>query len=253
MEPDTVATEPPGRRPAVLESAAGGDLLVVDELLTEEERAIRDRVRAFCDVSVLPIINDYWERSRFPFQLVEGLAALQVVGGPVTGYGCPGISAVASGLVAAELARADGGARDFFAVQELAILTIDMLGGDDQKRRWLPSLARMKRIGAFAMTEPTHGSDASSLQSRARKDSSHYILDGCKRWVTNGTIADLLVVWARDDRGAVGGFVLEPPLDGFEATPWRLRTSTRLVSANERARSSRLSSGTLTPARRSSA
>jgi glutaryl-CoA dehydrogenase len=219
MEPDMVATEPAGRRPAVLESAAGGDLLLVDELLTEEERAIRDRVRGFCDAAVLPIINDYWERGQFPVQLVERLAALQVVGGPVTGNGCPGISPVASGLVATELARADGGIRDFFAVQELAILTIDMLGDDDQKRRWLPSLARMERIGAFAMTEPTHGSDASSLQTRARKNSSHYILDGGKRWITNGSIADLLVLWARDEDGAVGGFILEPPLDGLDATP----------------------------------
>jgi len=233
MEPDTVATEPAGRRPAVLESAAGGDLLLVDELLTEEERAIRDRVRAFCDVSVLPIINDYWERGQFPFQLVEGLAALQVVGGPATGYGCPGISPVASGLVAAELARADGGVRDFFAVQELAILTFDILGGDDQKRRWLPSLARLERIGAFAMTEPAHGSDASSLQTRARKDSKHYVLDGCKRWITNGSIADLLLVWARDDHGAVGGFILEPPVDGFEATPMEGKAACRTADHAE--------------------
>lgn len=170
----------------------------------------------------------------------------------MTGYGCPGISPVASGLVAAELARADGGIRDFFAVQELAILTIDMLGSVDQKRRWLPSLARMERIGAFAMTEPTHGSDASSLETRARRNSNHYILDGAKRWITNGSIADLLVLWARDEDGAVGGFILEPPLDGFEATPMDGKAAAgRPITPGSvsRASRSRSTTGSSAPAR----
>jgi glutaryl-CoA dehydrogenase len=203
------------------------DLLLLDELVTDDERTIRSRVRSFCDDSVLPIINEYWERAEFPFELVPGLADLRVAGGSVAGHGCPGISTVAQGLVAAEIARADGSIGDFLSVQNLAILTIDMLGSETQRQRWLPGLASMKRIGAFAMTEPRHGSDASSLETRARTDGGQYVLDGHKRWITNGSIANTLVVWARDDDDNVGGFVLEPPLNGFEAIPMTGKTACR--------------------------
>jgi glutaryl-CoA dehydrogenase len=207
--------------------AVAPDLFLLEELLSDEERAVRDRVRAFGEEQVLPVINDYWERAEFPRELVKGIADLGVVGGTVQGHGCPGLSSVATGLVAAELARADGSVRDFAFVQDLSILTIDMLGSDEQRERWLPDLARVDKIGAFALTEFERGSDASNLQTRARRDGDGYVLDGAKHWITNGTIADLLVLWARDEEGKIGGFVVEPPLEGFERQRITGKTSCR--------------------------
>jgi glutaryl-CoA dehydrogenase len=222
----------PGRQRAELPSAAT-DLLLLDELFTEDERLIRRRVRDFGDRSVAPIINEHWERAEFPSELVRGIADLRIAGGAVAGYGCPGMSTVAQGLVSAEMARADGSIRDFFSVQNLAISAIHVLGSEDQKQRWLPQLASMERIGAFAMTEPNHGSDASSLETRARLDGDHYVLDGHKRWITNGSIATRLVIWARDDDGNVGGFIVEPPVDGFVATPMKGKTAARAADHAE--------------------
>jgi glutaryl-CoA dehydrogenase len=215
------------------QTAGSADLLLLDELLTEEELRIRSRVREFCDRAVVPIINDYWERGEFPLHLVSEMAELRLAGGVVKGYGCPGISSVAQGLVAAEMARADGSMRDFFSVQDLAILTIDMLGSDEQRQHWIPPLATMERIGAFAMTEPRHGSDASSLETRATEDGKDYVLNGRKRWITNGTIAETLVVWARDEAGEVGGFVVEPPVSGWEAVRMTGKTACRAADHAE--------------------
>jgi glutaryl-CoA dehydrogenase len=209
------------------------DLLLLDELLTKEERQIRSRVRAVCDREILPVINEYWERGEFPHPLVPRIADLHVAGGAISGHGCPGISTVAQGLVAAEMARTDGSIRDFFSVQELAILAIDTLGSEEQKVWWLPALARMDRIGAFAMTEPAHGSDAATLETSARLHQGRYILNGQKRWITNGTIANLVVVWARDDDGKVGGFVVEPPVDGWNATAMTGKTGCRAADHAE--------------------
>jgi hypothetical protein len=129
------------------------------------------------------------------------------------------MSAVAAGLAAAELARADGSIRDFLSVHDLAMTTIAMLGSEEQKERWLPAMARMELIGAFALTEPRHGSDAAALETRARRRRDGYVLEGAKRWITNGTIADLVIVWARDGQGHVGGFVVERPVEGYDARP----------------------------------
>jgi glutaryl-CoA dehydrogenase len=211
----------------------GPDLLLLDELLSDEEREVRRRVRALGERQILPIINEYWERGEFPYRLVQPIGDLRVAGGTISGHGCPGISAVAQGLVAAEMARADGSIRDFFSVQELAMLAIDMLGSEEQKDRWLPGLARMERIGAFAMTEPRHGSDAATLETTARLDDRHYVLNGSKRWITNGSIADILVVWARDDDGKVGGFVVEPPIEGWQATRMMGKTGCRAADHAE--------------------
>lgn len=130
------------------------DLFLVDELLTPEERDIRDRVRRFVDAEVLPVINDYWERAEFPYPLVPGLGGLRIAGGALRGDGCPGMSPVAEGLVAAELARADGGLRVFCVGHGLAMMAVGLLGSAEQRSRWLPKLAAMETIGAFAMTEP---------------------------------------------------------------------------------------------------
>ena len=190
--------------------ASPADLYQLDELLTGEELAVRDRVRAWCDQEVIPVANDYWQRAQFPFELVPGYAALGVVGGQLRGHGCPGLSAVAEGLTAAELARGDGSISTFNVVHSgLAMAAIGMLGSEEQKARWLPTMARCEQLGAFALTEPEHGSDVVRLETRARRDGDAYVLDGAKRWIGNGSIADVVVVWARDDDGNVGGFVVE--------------------------------------------
>jgi glutaryl-CoA dehydrogenase len=203
------------------------DLFLVDSMFSANDREVRDRVRQFCDTEVLPIINEYWERAEFPVQLISRLAELRVAGGALDGDGCPGMSPIAEGLVAAELARADGGLRTFFVGHSLAMLSIGLLGSAEQRSRWLPKLAAMEALGAFGMTEPGHGSDASSLSTRARGDRDGYIVDGAKRWIGNGTFADVIVVWARDDVGEVGGFVVETPAPGLTADPMRGKTACR--------------------------
>jgi len=161
---------------------AATDFYRMDDLLTDAEREVRDRVRTFCDKEVTPIINDYWERADFPFELVPKLASLGIAGGSIQGYGCPGLSPVAVGLVGAELARGDGSVCTFFGVHSgLAMSSVAMLGSEEQKRRWLPAMARMEKIGAFGLTEPRHGSDAVALETRARRDGDENVLDGAKR------------------------------------------------------------------------
>jgi glutaryl-CoA dehydrogenase len=197
--------------------ALGTDYYRMDELLTAEERGIRDRVRAFCDREVIPVINDYWERAAFPFELIPKLAALNIAGGSIHGYGCPGMSTVASGLVALELARGDASICTFFGVHSgLAMSSIALLGSEEQKQRWLPPMARMEQIGAFGLTEPNHGSDAIALETRARRDGNGYVLDGAKRWIGNASFADVTIIWARDEDGNVGGFLVEKGRPGFE-------------------------------------
>src|SRR6266511_2500036 len=206
------------------------DFYRIDDLLTERELQVRDRVRSFCDKQVLPIINDYWERAEFPFELVPKLAELGVAGGTIEGYGCPGLSEVATGLVAQELARADGSVCTFFGVHSgLAMQSIALLGSEEQKQRWLPAMARLDKIGAFALTEPQHGSDAVALETRARRDGDQYVLDGAKRWIGNASFADLVIVWARDDDGKVGGFVVDKGTPGFQASVMRGKTAKRAV------------------------
>ncbi len=201
----------------ILGKSLGTDFYLTDELLTKEERAIRDKVRAFSDQEVIPIINDYWERAEFPFELIPKLAKLDIAGGSIKGYGCPGMSAVAAGLVATELARGDASVCTFFGVHSgLAMSSIAMLGSEEQKQRWLPPMARMEKTGAFALTEPKHGSDAVALETRAHRVGDEYILNGAKRWIGNASFADVVIVWARDDEGKVGGFLVEKGTPGFE-------------------------------------
>lgn len=200
-----------------LTQASGTDFYLMDELLSSEERSIRNKVRAFCDKEVIPIINDYWERAEFPFELIPRLAALNIAGGSIHGYGCPGMSAVATGLIALELARGDASMCTFFGVHSgLAMSSIAMLGSEEQKQRWLPPMARMEKIGAFGLTEPDHGSDAVALETRAHRVGNEYILNGSKRWIGNASFADVTIIWARDDDGNVGGFLVEKGTPGFE-------------------------------------
>ncbi len=208
----------------------GTDFYLMDELLTDEERRVRDAVRHFCDQEVIPIINDYWERAEFPFDLIPKLARLGLAGSDIHGYGCPGVSMVASGLMALELARGDASLCTFFGVHSgLAMHSISMLGSEEQKQHWLPAMARMEKIGAFALTEPEHGSDAVALETRAHRVGNEYVLDGAKRWIGNASFADVIVVWARDDEGNVGGFLVEKGTPGFEPTVMTGKVAKRAV------------------------
>ncbi|MCV2489912.1 acyl-CoA dehydrogenase family protein [Geodermatophilus sp. YIM 151500] len=209
---------------------AATDFYVVEDLLQPADVEIRDRVRAFCDKEVTPRINDYWERAEFPSELVPKLAELGIAGGTIQGYGCPGMSNVAAGLVAAELARGDGSIGTFNGVHSfLAMQSIAMLGSEEQRERWLPEMARIEKIGAFGLTEPAHGSDAVGLETTARRDGDSYVLDGQKKWIGNGSIADLVLVWARGEDGAVGGYVVEKGTPGFSARVMTGKTALRAV------------------------
>jgi glutaryl-CoA dehydrogenase len=194
------------------------DLFGLDDLLTKEERAVRERVRAFTDAEIIPIMAECWERGEFPFQLVPKLATLGICGDTIKGYGCAGLSAVGAGLAAMELARGDGSVYTFFgATSGFAINTIANLGSEEQKEKWIPGMARLEKLGAFALTEPEHGSDAVMLETTARQESDEYVIDGKKRWIGNGTVADVIIVWARDEHNELGGFLVEKGLSGLEA------------------------------------
>lgn len=198
-----------------LARSQGTDFYGTDDLLTDDERAVRDRVRSFVDDRLIPAAPGYWERAEFPHELVAPYAALRVAGGSIAGHGCPGMSALAEGLVTLELARGDGSFSTFNSVHSgLAMSTIALLGSDEQRDRWLPDLAACLTLGAFALTEPDHGSDVVRLATSARRDGDSWILDGAKRWIGLGTIADVVVVWARDEDGEVGAFVVEHPAPG---------------------------------------
>jgi glutaryl-CoA dehydrogenase len=206
------------------------DFYRLDEKLTAAERDVRDRLRDFCAREVTPVINGYWERAEFPFELIPKIASLNLAGGVIEGYGCPGMSATAAGLVSMEWARADGSMGTFFGVHSnLAMQTVHVLGSEEQRERWLPDMARLEKVGAFALTEPDHGSDAVHLETRVRRDGDSYVLDGAKRWIGNASFADLTIVWARDEDGHVGGYVVEKGTPGFAPTVIKGKTSLRAV------------------------
>jgi glutaryl-CoA dehydrogenase len=190
--------------------ARGTDYSKIREQLTAEELAYLDKTRAFVDDEVLPVINGYWERAEFPWPLVNRLGELGIVGDGISGYGCPPMSPIATGLIHMELNRGDGSLGTFLGVQAgLAMQSIAMLGSEEQKRQWLPDMAQLTKIGAFALTEPTHGSDSVALETTARRDGDTWTINGAKKWIGNGTIADVVVVWARDEADRqVKGFLL---------------------------------------------
>lgn len=204
------------------------DYFMVDDFLSEDERIIRKKVRNFVETDLLPVINDYWDRAEFPFVLVPKIAALGIIGTTIEGYGCPGMSRLAAGMVAMEMARGDGSINTFIGVQSgLAMGTINTLGSDEQKQRWLPGMARLEKIGAFGLTEPDHGSDSVGLETSARRDGGHYILNGRKRWIGNASFADVVVLWARDEAdGKVKAFILEKNGDGTYPAGYRAEVIT---------------------------
>jgi glutaryl-CoA dehydrogenase len=197
----------------------GTDYFRIADQLSVAERDAWRRTRDFVDDEVLPVINTYWERAEFPWALVEQLAKLDVVGDGIEGYGCPPMSPIAVGLVHMELNRGDGSLGTFLGVQAgLAMQSIARLGSPAQKQRWLPPMARLEKIGAFALTEPAHGSDAVSLETSARREGDTWVINGKKRWIGNGTIADVVVLWARDTSdGEVKAFLVEKGTEGYSA------------------------------------
>ena len=197
------------------------DYFLIREQLDDEQWDRLMRARRFVDQEVLPAINEYWEAAEFPWALARRLAELGLVGDDIEGYGCPGMSPGACGLVHMELHRGDGGTGTFLGVQAgLAMKSIYLHGSEDQKQKWLPAMARLEKFGAFALTEPEHGSDSVALSTVARRsDDGSWILDGAKRWIGNGTIADVVIVWARSSEdGQVKGFLVETSSPGYSAS-----------------------------------
>ncbi len=202
----------------------------IDELLSEQEQSVRQRVRRFCDQEVIPVAGGYWERAELPSPLISKLAALNVAGGTIRGYGCPGLSTTGVGMVVSELTRGDGSLNTIFGVHSgLAMATIDMFGSEEQKQRWLPPMARLEKIGAFAMTEPRHGSDVVLFETSARRDGDDWLLHGAKKWIGNGSIADVVVVWARINANQIAAFLVEKGTPGFHAEVMTGKVSQRAV------------------------
>lgn len=197
---------------------AASDVLGIDTLLSDDERATRDRVRAFVDAEIRPHIVEWFDRARFPVELAPAFGRLGVLGMNLEGYGCPGRSAVEYGLAALELEAGDSGLRTFVSVQgSLAMGSIHRFGSDDQKREWLPRMAAGEVVGSFGLTEPTAGSDPSSMKTYARRDGPDWVISGAKRWIGLASIAQLTIVWAQTDEG-VRGFIVPTGVPGFEVT-----------------------------------
>jgi glutaryl-CoA dehydrogenase len=203
------------------------DFYNVEELLTAEERQLRDGLRQWVQDRFLPVVAQHYRDGTFPMELVPELAKLNAFGPSIKGYGCAGLGSVAAGLIMQELERGDSGLRTFASVQgSLAMMAIDFFGSEEQKNRWLPEMAKGDKLGCFALTEPNFGSNPGGLQTRARKTADGYRLTGAKKWIGNGTVADVAIVWARvegeadidsNKASAIRGFLVEKGSPGFSS------------------------------------
>jgi glutaryl-CoA dehydrogenase len=204
------------------------DFYQLDELLTADQRKLRDEVRQWVQTRFLPIVAQHYRDGTFPLELVPELAALGVFGPGIEGYGCAGLGNIASGIIMRELERGDSGLRTFASVQgSLAMMAIYLFGSEEQKKRWLPAMANGEKVGCFALTEPDFGSNPGGMQCRARKTADGYRLTGMKKWIGNGTIADVAIVWAKvegeeeidpNSTKAVRGFLVEKGTLGLRAS-----------------------------------
>lgn len=206
----------------------GVDFCRLDDLLSDEERMVRDTVRRFVDDRVIPVIEKHFEAATFPSELIPIMAQMGLFGGNLPEeYGCANMNNVAYGLVMQELERGDSGLRSFVSVQgALVMYPIFTFGTEEQKRNWLPLLARGDKIGCFGLTEPDHGSDPGGMETRARRTSTGWVLNGTKRWITNGTVADIAIVWAKTDED-IKGFLVETNSPGFQAPEIKNKLSLR--------------------------
>jgi glutaryl-CoA dehydrogenase len=213
---------------------SGLDFLRLDELLSDEERLARDTVREFVTREFLPRIQEHVRQDgSFPMELVPGMAELGLFGANLQGYGCAGMNNVAYGLVMQELERGDSGLRSFASVQgSLVMYPIRAYGSDAQKERWLPALQSGRAIGCFGLTEPDFGSHISAMRTRAERRGDGWVLNGTKRWITNGTLSEVALVWASSDEG-VRGFLVERGTPGFEARDIKGKFSLRASVTSE--------------------
>jgi glutaryl-CoA dehydrogenase len=206
---------------------SGVDYLLIDSQLTEQELLVRETARRFTDEQILPVIRECYRDGRFPRELVLEMGRLGFFGANLEGYGCAGMSSVEYGLVMQELERGDSGVRSFASVQgALVMYPILTYGSEEQKQRWLPELQSGRAIGCFGLTEPGAGSNPGAMTTTARRDGDHWILNGEKMWITNGSVADVAVVWAKTDDG-VRGFLVERGTSGFTASELHGKLSMR--------------------------
>jgi glutaryl-CoA dehydrogenase len=209
------------------------DFLRLGDGLSDEERMIRDNVRAFVRERLIPRVGDWFEEGKLPRELAEELGALGVLGMHLEGYGCAGASATAYGLVCQELEAGDSGLRSFVSVQgSLAMFAIWRFGSEEQKQEWLPRMAAGEAIGCFGLTEPDAGSDPGSMRTTAKRDGDDWVLNGTKMWITNGSLSDVAVVWARTDEG-IRGFVVPAGIDGFTTQDIHQKMSLRASVTSE--------------------
>jgi len=207
----------------------GVDYFLVDSLFSEQELLVRQTARRFAEERVLPLIRDCFRDARFPRELVPELAELGFLGANLEGYGCAGMSNVEYGLIMQELERADSGLRSFVSVQgALVMYPIHAYGSEEQKQKWLPALQSGRAVGCFGLTEPDFGSNPAGMRTRAVQDGGGWVLNGEKTWITNGTLADVAVVWARAEEG-IRGFLVERGTPGFTSSDihgkWSMRAS----------------------------
>src|SRR5579864_7338368 len=211
---------------------ANGDFYAIGTTLSEEDQALLQRVRAFLEAEVAPIITEYWIREEFPHQLLPKLAELSIMGLAYHGYGCPGKSMLLDGMMMMELARVDSSIATFRGVHSgLAMGSIYLCGSEEQKQRWLPPMARLEKIGSFGLTEPEVGSGASrGLTTTARREGDTWVLNGQKKWIGNATFSDVTVIWARDETNdQVKGFLVEKGTPGFKPEKQKNKIALRVV------------------------
>jgi glutaryl-CoA dehydrogenase len=209
------------------------DYFDLDEFLTSEERMTRNTVKQFVTREVLPTIEQHFANETFPRELIPQMAELGFFGANLKGYGCAGMNNVAYGLIMQELEAGDSGLRSFASVQSaLSMYAIYAHGTEEQKKRYLPEMAKGKLIGCFGLTEPDHGSDPGGMETRAKRDGNGWVLNGTKRWITNGSIADIAIVWARVDEG-IAGFLVEKGAQGFSTSDIHGKFSMRASLTSE--------------------
>ncbi|MDQ6893361.1 MAG: acyl-CoA dehydrogenase family protein [Acidobacteriota bacterium] len=211
----------------------GVDYIDCDSLLSEEQRMVRDTVRDWVDDKVLPIIEDAAYEGRFPKELIPDMAQLHLFGSTISEYGLPGLDNVAYGLIMQELERGDSGLRSFVSVQSsLVMYPIFAFGSKEQKDKWIPKLGNASAIGCFGLTEPDFGSNPAGMRATARKDGDSFVLNGAKAWITNGSIADVAVIWAKLD-GVIRGFLVEKGAKGFSTSEHKGKMSLRAAVTSQ--------------------
>ncbi|MUP44379.1 acyl-CoA dehydrogenase [Gramella sp. BOM4] len=209
-----------------------GDFYNLDLRLTEEQREIQLKVRNFMEDEIKPLVNEYWKKDQFPFEVIEKFSKLNIVGVPYEGYGCPNLPFLMEGIIAQEIARVDVSISTFFGVHSgLAMGSIYLCGSEEQKQEWLPKMQKMEKIGAFGLTEPNVGSGvAGGLETTCKFDGENWVLNGQKKWIGNATFSDVTVIWARDvDSNQVKGFLVRKENPGFETEKIKDKMALRIV------------------------